>query len=70
MLEVFKKKTYLLFNNVKLQHQIQSCNGCFQSPLKIEFVKCPIEKANLKKLGNAGLFKEKNFTPCYKQNVK
>ena len=44
---------------MKLQHQIQSYTGCFQSPLKIEFVKFPIEKANLKKLGNAGLFKKK-----------
>ena len=55
---------------MKLKQQIQSCNGCFQSPLKIQFVKFPIEKTNLKKLGNAGLFKKKKFTPCYKQNVR
>ena len=33
---------------MKLQHQIESCYVCFQSPLKTEFVKFPIEKANLR----------------------
>ena len=53
---------------MKLQQQIKSCNGCFQGPLKIEFIQFPIKKASLKKLGNAGLFNgKKNCTTLQKK---
>ena len=46
-------------DNAKSQHQIQNCDGCLKSSLKIELGKFPIKSANLKnKDQKAGLFKE------------
>ena len=61
LLEVFSEKKWnLLSDNAKSQHQIQNCDGCLKSSLKIELGKFPIKSVNLKKKAQkAGLFKEK-----------
>ena len=49
LLEVFSEKKWnLLSDNAKSQHQIQNCDGCLKSSLKIELGKFPIKSANLK----------------------
>ena len=61
MLEVFSEKKWnLLFDNAKSKHQIQNCDGCLKSSLKIELRRFPIKGAGLRnKAQKAGLFKEK-----------
>ena len=61
MLEAFSEKKWnLLSDNAKSQHQIQNCDGCLKSSLKIELGKFPIKSEGLRnKAQKSGLFKEK-----------
>ena len=61
MLEAFSEKKWnLLSDNAKSQHQIQNCDGCLKSSLKIKLGKFSIKGAGLKnKAQKSGLFKEK-----------